>query len=292
MRSFLPSPRRLLAIAGGVTAGLLAVGAVGTAAYACDSNLKAKADCSQATWTYSTDWTVNVISATIDGKELPESAAIHAGQTITTPQRVWKSVDITQSLGGATKATMKLHVKYGDNSTTPDANFDVPAIAPGNCSGNGGGQECKQNCGGTGGNSDCKPCTPVCDDKDKKKCESPCKDDKDKKKCDTPCTGDKCVTPCTGDQCVIPCKEEPGGKGKCPSSAPSSAAASAAAEASPATSVAAGGATAVPSMSKAANSLPTTGSNTAIVAGAAMLLLGAGVALFLVARRRRVRFTA
>jgi hypothetical protein len=46
------------------------------------------------------------------------------------------------------------------------------------------------------------------------------------------------------------------------------------------------------SSSAAAGSLPVTGTSIGIIAGVATLLLGAGVAMFLIARRRRVRFTA
>ncbi|MBT8224742.1 MAG: LPXTG cell wall anchor domain-containing protein [Dactylosporangium sp.] len=44
--------------------------------------------------------------------------------------------------------------------------------------------------------------------------------------------------------------------------------------------------------SSGGSALPVTGANTAIIAGVAVLLVGAGAGLFLVARRRQVRFTA
>jgi LPXTG-motif cell wall-anchored protein len=46
------------------------------------------------------------------------------------------------------------------------------------------------------------------------------------------------------------------------------------------------------SSSAASGSLPVTGTSIGIIAGVAVVLLGAGIALFVVARRRRIRFTA
>lgn len=56
------------------------------------------------------------------------------------------------------------------------------------------------------------------------------------------------------------------------------------------TSASTSGVAAVTSSSSAA-ALPVTGANVALMAGSAVVLVGAGVGLFLVARRRRVRFT-
>lgn len=62
--------------------------------------------------------------------------------------------------------------------------------------------------------------------------------------------------------------------------------------AQPSASGGAGGGPVSPSTSAAAPALPVTGSQTGLYAGGAVVLLGAGAGLFVVARRRRVKFEA
>jgi LPXTG-motif cell wall-anchored protein len=79
-----------------------------------------------------------------------------------------------------------------------------------------------------------------------------------------------------------------GGKGGQPPSCPPSESASP----SPSGGTGGGEGSPTPSKSNTSPSLPVTGAQTGLYAGGAMVLLGAGAGLFLVARRRRIKFEA
>lgn len=251
----MPSSWRKLAIAG--TVGVVVAMAFSAPADACSLRLKTRpiATCASAN-TAQIEW--HVVNGAKKNISITGFQGIHG---IATGQMgggaEWSGTQIVAR--GEVKAHINIHIR---NESSFTSYFDMSKFDWSKCAGAGGGQ--------SGGGSDCKDKCGTCGHG---------------QPCNPPCGGSQpCNPPCEGSQT---CTHGPADSGSSDTPSEPAGTATATSTSSKAATGKGGGSSAASDSS----SLPVTGANVALMTAGALVLIGAGVALFLAARRRRVSFT-
>ena len=309
MRRFLPSPRRLRTILGAGAVGVVAAAAFATPAFACHGGITATSECGTTPGTIDITWTLTLRDNTPAGGVLSEvvqtpgtlkggikNDATLTESGLTAIQTVPSSVHQARIDGKLTwtfadkhgkLSETKWEFKEGSNvATFPHLKCDAPPSTPPSATPS--ATPTKPPASKITFTSDCTTATVTI--------ENPSKDARKfevtgRTELVTVAAGGKETVVIAGDKLTGGTVEvwlvEPKGKEQVGSSpwkpTPCDTA-------SPTGSVVPSGVAGA--SSSAAGSLPVTGANIALISGAAILLVGAGAGLFMVARRRRVRFTA